>query len=430
MSYSRFSPRIGTRRPALLMTLDTMQYCPEADIASNMASDSDYGLGNRCNIVGGHAEHGWLLRCTICPRYDREWSLPWSRLLSLDVVPEGGAALPNLALLQRRVSSWSLWRYPGLGEIIDQPSFQRTATDHVVQGISHMNGVGNLDGWRWIFVLEGLLTVVVSLAAYFFIHNYPSTATFLTEDERQRIHDRLKASNDATRDEAFSWKNVRGALADPKVLLYGLGFHTMSLPLYTLSLFLPTIIKALGYTAAQAQLLTVPPYSVAFVMTLTVAIASEKTKIRAPFIMGTSALAVIGYIVLLTNSKPSVAYFGTVLAAAGIYPSVAIVLSWPANNVSGQTKRATANALQISIGNLGALLGTQLYRSTDGPRFFLGHSFELGYLCMNVVVVGTLWAVLRAENARRDRGERNHRLDRVAEDEWLGDDDPRWRFQT
>ena len=293
-----------------------------------------------------------------------------------------------------------------------------------------MNGVGNLGGWRWIFILEGLLTIVVSITAYLFIHNYPAPATFLSDDERARIHTRLKASSDATRDEAFSWPNVLGALRDPKVLLYGLGFHTLSLPLYTLSLFLPTIIKGLGYTAAQAQLLTVPPYSVATVLTLTVAIASEKTKIRAPFIMGTSSLAVIGYIVLLTNTKPGVAYVGTILAAAGIYPSVAIVLSWPANNVSGQTKRATANALQISIGNLGAVLGTQLYRSNDTPRFFLGHGFALGYLCMNIIVVGTLWAVLRAENRKRDRGERDGRLEGVSEDEWLGDDDPRWRFQT
>ena len=293
-----------------------------------------------------------------------------------------------------------------------------------------MDGVGKLGGWRWIFILEGLLTILVSLAAYFFIFNYPATASFLTESERSRIYVRLKASNDATRDEAFSWKNVRQALSDPKVWLYCLGFHTMSLPLYTLSLFLPTIIKALGYTSAQAQLLTVPPYSVATVLTLIVAVASEKTKIRAPFIMGTSSLAIIGYIVLLTNTKPGVAYFGTILAAAGIYPSVAIVLSWPANNVSGQTKRATANALQISIGNLGAVLGTQLYRSTDGPRFFVGHSFALGYLCANVLVVGALWTVLRRENARRDRGERNDRLTGVTEDEWLGDEDPRWRFQT
>ena len=293
-----------------------------------------------------------------------------------------------------------------------------------------MNGVGGLHGWRWIFILEGMLTVVVSLASYFFIANYPSTAKFLTDETRARIHTRLKSSNDATRNEAFTWSNVSLALRDPKVWLYGLGFHTMSLPLYTLSLFLPTIIKELGFTAAEAQLLTVPPYALATILTLSVAVASEKLKLRAPFIMGSSSVAAIGYIILLSCTKPGVAYFGTILAAAGIYPAVAIVLSWPANNVSGQTKRATANAMQISIGNLGAVLGTQLYRSTDGPRFFLGHGFAFGYLCANVLVVGTLWAILRMENAKRDRGERDSRLVGVKEEDWLGDEDPRWRFQT
>ena len=321
--------------------------------------------------------------------------------------------------------------FGGILAYVSRRTFRNEASiDRDNQGIAHMRGVGGLNGWRWIFILEGILTVVVSAAAYFFIHNYPATASFLSEEERSRIYARLKSNNDATRDEAFSWKNVALALRDPKVWLYGLGFHTMSLPLYTLSLFLPTIIKALGYTAAQAQLLTVPPYTVATILTLTVAVASERTKIRAPFIMGTSALAIIGYIILLSGSRPSVSYGGTILAAAGIYPSVAIVLSWPANNVSGQTKRATANALQISIGNLGAVLGTQLYRRNSGPRFFLGHGFALAYLCFNIIVVGSLWAVLRAENKRRDRGERDDRLIGVSEDEWLGDDDPRWRFQT
>ena len=293
-----------------------------------------------------------------------------------------------------------------------------------------MNGVGNLGGWRWIFILEGMLTVLVSLAAYFFVANYPATAGFLSDKERSTIQARLAASNDATRNETFTWGNVFKAVKDPKVWLYGLGFHTMSLPLYTLSLFLPTIIKELGYTAAQAQLLTVPPYAVATVLTLSVATASEKLKLRAPFIMGSSALAAVGYIILLAGRKPGVSYAGTVLAAAGIYPATAIVLSWPANNVSGQTKRATANAMQISIGNLGAVLGTQLYRSTDGPRFFVGHGFAFGYLCANILVVGALWAILWKENAARERGEWDARLNGIAEDEWLGDDDPRWKFQT
>ena len=111
----------------------------------------------------------------------------------------------------------------------------------------------------------------------------------------------------------------------------------------------------------MAQLLTIPPYALAFVTTLSVAIASEKTGRRAVFIAGSSAVAAIGYIILLSNTnptaRPGLSYAGTFFAAAGIYPACALVLSWPAINVSGHTKRAIANAMQISIGNLGAVMG-------------------------------------------------------------------------
>ncbi|PWY81095.1 MFS transporter [Aspergillus eucalypticola CBS 122712] len=303
-------------------------------------------------------------------------------------------------------------------------------------GIAHMNGVGGYSGWRWIFILEGLLTVLMSIGAYFWVYNYPSTAEFLTPEERQFIQFRLKNDNDSTRDEQFTWSAVFDAFKDIKVWLYGLAFHTMSLPLYTLSLFMPTIISALGYTSAQAQLLTVPPYAVAFVLTITVAILSERTHRRAPFILGSTALACIGYILLLTDHRPGVSYLGTFFAAAGIYPAVAIVLSWPANNVSGQTKRCIANAMQISIGNLGAVLGTQLYRTETSPRYFLGHGFALGYLVANLVVVGVLWEVLRRENRVKAEVREREGMEALmgdvgdAEGDFLGDRDPRWIFQT
>ena len=82
------------------------------------------------------------------------------------------------------------------------------------------------------------MTVLVALGAYFFVYNYPGTAEFLTEEEREYVHFRLKNDSDATRSESFSWASVLSAVKDPKVWLYGLGFHTMSLPMYTLSLFL------------------------------------------------------------------------------------------------------------------------------------------------------------------------------------------------
>lgn len=107
-----------------------------------------------------------------------------------------------------------------------------------------------------------------------------------------------------------------------------------------------------------------------------------------------------------------------------------LVLSWSANNVSGQTKRATANAAQNAIGTAGAVWGVQLYRPEWAGRFYAGHGMALGYLVANLFVVGLLWALLRRENQRRDRGERDHRLQALREGESLGDEDPRWRFQT
>ncbi|KAH7306000.1 major facilitator superfamily domain-containing protein [Stachybotrys elegans] len=299
-------------------------------------------------------------------------------------------------------------------------------------GIGHMRGIFWENGWRWIFILEGIATVVIAVGAYWFIQNYPATAKFLTDAERRFIYTRLAEDSDATHDEHFSWANVMLALKDPKCWLYGLGFHTMSLPLYTFSLFLPSIIRNLGYTAAIAQILTIPPYAFAFLTTLLVAVVSERVGQRAVFIAGSSAFAVIGYIMLLANddpvNRPGLSYAGTFFAAGGIYPATALVLSWPAINVSGQTKRAVGNAMQITIGNLGAVLGTQLYRSGTEPRYILGHSFALGYLVANIATVLTLRYILVAENRRKAQIQPEVKAVGRLED-WEGDSDPRWRFE-
>ncbi|KAF2261853.1 MFS nicotinic acid transporter-like protein Tna1 [Lojkania enalia] len=305
-------------------------------------------------------------------------------------------------------------------------------------GIAHMRNVGGYAGWRWIFILEGLLTIVIAVAAYIFISNYPANVSWLSDGERSFIKTRLKADSDATNNEQFSWAEVWVACKDLKCWLYGLGFHTMSLPLYTLSLFLPTIIKDMGYTSAQSQLLSIPPYALATIFTVFWAIISEKYGRRAPFIITTSSIAIIGYIILLANKnptgRPGVSYVGTVFAAIGIYPSVALVLSWPANNVSGQTKRATANAMQISIGNCGAVLGTQLYRPNTSPRYILGHFFALGYLVANIIFVSLLWWILSKENRRKVeylvQNPATKGFHDSDEDLAEGDRHPRWKFST
>lgn len=143
-----------------------------------------------------------------------------------------------------------------------------------------MDGVGGYAGWRWIFILEGLLTIIVALFAPFAIHDSPETATFLTEQERRFVIHALRIQNSAderemVQDEAeFRMKYVIDAFTDWQIYL-GLFsrlshrlaarlvltrskvYWGITCPLYGISLFLPSIIKDLGYKSSTAQLLTV-----------------------------------------------------------------------------------------------------------------------------------------------------------------------------
>lgn len=94
-------------------------------------------------------------------------------------------------------------------------------------GISKMDGVGNLEGWRWIFILEGIATVVAAIAAFFLLHDFPETAKFLTEEERAFVVFRLKYQGQSAKlgggggggaqvaqADEFQWKYVRQAFLD------------------------------------------------------------------------------------------------------------------------------------------------------------------------------------------------------------------------
>lgn len=106
---------------------------------------------------------------------------------------------------------------------------------------------GGRPSWAWIFIVEGLLTIVASFIAYFIVPTWPQKATFLTDGERAQLLTRLRRDADGADPEPFNWQGVRQALSDPLAYLYALLFHGNAFTLYSISLFLPTIIKNLGF---------------------------------------------------------------------------------------------------------------------------------------------------------------------------------------
>lgn len=91
---------------------------------------------------------------------------------------------------------------------------------------------------------------------------------------------------------------------------------------YALSLFLPAIIKGLGYSAAIAQLLTIPVYAAATISCILVGYYADKTGQRSLFTVLCYCAIVVGYIIAVAPPKfmPGLTYAGCFIAACGIYP--------------------------------------------------------------------------------------------------------------
>ncbi|EAU85992.2 hypothetical protein CC1G_03015 [Coprinopsis cinerea okayama7 len=264
--------------------------------------------------------------------------------------------------------------------------------------IGKMEGIGGKRGWAWIFIIEGLLTVVSAVFAYFVVPTWSHNAKFLTTSEKERLLARLDADSDAALIEKFEWTYVKQAMKDHLVWGYALLFHGFAFVLYSLSLFMPTIIADLGFASWQAQLLA----SISIWATVWV---SARVNKRAPFIIGSAFVAILGYIILLTTKTAGAQYVGVHFAAAGVYTGNALLLSWPGENVSAQTKRAIAVAMQITIGDIGAIAGqvSPGWLILAGNNFRTPHIISIGYLLFSILVTVYLAIWMSKENRRRDR---------------------------
>ncbi|KAK2013421.1 major facilitator superfamily transporter [Colletotrichum eremochloae] len=279
--------------------------------------------------------------------------------------------------------------------------------------IGKMDGIGGLEGWRWLFVLEGILTVLVAIGAFFALHDFPETAKFLTEEERAFVAYRLKYQGQergkvdnhvqvAETDE-FRWIYVWDAFKDWQIWVNVFVFWSIVCPLYGISLFLPTIIRNLNYTSSTAQLMTMPIYITAAILAVIVAYLSDKLGKRSPFIVGFLCVTMVGFSMCISSSNPKVVYGGVFIAACGIYPAFPGVISWLSNNLSGSYKRSAGMAIQIGVGNLGGAMASNFYRQKDGPRYVLGHALELGFIGLGIIATLVLIFSYIGINKSRDR---------------------------
>ncbi|KAI2629898.1 MFS general substrate transporter [Hypoxylon sp. NC1633] len=279
--------------------------------------------------------------------------------------------------------------------------------------IAKMDGVGNLEGWRWIFILEGLVTVIVATIAFFVLHDFPETATFLTEKERAFIVYRLKYQGQlrgmehgrprVAQAEEFEWRYVVAAFKDWQIWVNIFVYWGIVCPLYGISLFLPTIIKNLGYSSSTAQLMTVPIYITAAILAVVFAFLSDRVGKRSPFVISFLVMMIVGFSMCISSTNPHVVYGGVFVVACAIYPAFPGVVTWLSNNLAGSYKRSAGMAIQIGVGNLGGAIASNFYRQKDSPQYILGHGLELGFISGGIIAAFILVIAYATINKKRDR---------------------------
>ena len=200
---------------------------------------------------------------------------------------------------------------------------------------------------------------------------------------------------------------------------------------YSTSYFTPTILKELGWTSVHAQVMSIPIYIVAFIVTLVTAIYSDRLRHRYAFTMAGIFLATIGYVILLAQKRVPVGgrYFAIYLITVGGYVAQPIILVWLNNNMGGHYKRSTGSAMQIGFGNCAGIIASNIYITKDAPTYPVGYGVSLALLWLSGIACTTFFFGLWLENKKRDRGGRDYRFNLPREElENLGDDHPRFRL--
>ncbi|KAL6247623.1 hypothetical protein RBB50_004971 [Rhinocladiella similis] len=255
--------------------------------------------------------------------------------------------------------------------------------------------------WRWLFIIEFGITVVICGVGLFFLPGEVEKAWFLNEEEKETM--RLKKQRDymIRGEEKFERKWIKVALTDPFVWLLGLAFFTSSVAINGFGVFLPTIISGLGFASLKVNYMTIPVYVLGAISLSIQVWYSDKIKKRAVFVVGCCIPVAVGYLMCVWSKNPDVGYAGMFVLVIGLYPISTLAVTWITTNLAPDTKRAIGQPFAYSLANVSNLISGQLYPTQQGPRYIPGNAISAGLTIVAGFLYASCWFLLRRRNAQK-----------------------------
>jgi len=221
--------------------------------------------------------------------------------------------------------------------------------------LKYFDGVMGYPGWRWLFIVEGLPTLLMAYLCLKLVTDRPDQAAWLTEAEKAHLRAKLQRESElrtATRHLTL-WQT----LGNPTVLLFSVVYTGLAIGIYGLSLWMPQLIKGMGVKDSfHIGLIMAIPYLIATVCMVLWSRHSDRTGERVFHCAGALALGAAGMVASAYIESPQLAMVALTFAAIGMYSSQPVFWAMPTSYLAG-VAAAGGIAFINSVGNLGGFVG-------------------------------------------------------------------------
>ncbi|KAI0090771.1 MFS general substrate transporter [Irpex rosettiformis] len=302
--------------------------------------------------------------------------------------------------------------------------------------LSNMDGAMGIRGWRWLFYIEGAITVCVGLFSIWALPDYPHNTRWLSSAQRRLAQVRLaedvgEADEDSSEDSA--WTGLKQAVSDPIVCLFAVMTMAQLLGMSFVNFF-PTLTAALGFSTTLSLVLCAPPWILSTIVCSINAWHADRTGERYFHMAGLWWAVIVGYIISLSTDAVGGRYVTLFLMASGYssashrfsrdllpqlhvayflykktfyYQGFALTLVWVSNAVPRPpAKRSVSMGIVNGFGNIGNMIGSSIWKASWGPSYHNSMIIATVALLVSSVLAFGIRQMLIAENKRLDHEDR------------------------
>ncbi|KAH7409638.1 major facilitator superfamily domain-containing protein [Cadophora sp. MPI-SDFR-AT-0126] len=267
-------------------------------------------------------------------------------------------------------------------------------------GIFKMDGAAGLEGWRWLFIIQGIVTFVVAIVGVWFLPDDPLVTRWLTPDERILANERIKRDTVKESGKTTPLKGLKETLSDYRIWIFMFMQH-MHLAANGFKNFFPSVVQGLGFNRTTTLVLTCPPYLIAGVISIGWSWSSGRYNERTWHITVAKCIAIVGFIVGFAVNNTAGRYVAMIIFAIGTYAVNSIILGW-VGATFGQTKekRAVAISITVSTSNVSFIWTPYLWTNSYGGHYTLALATAAGFSASTAIAAWVLKFILMRQNKR------------------------------